>query len=136
MFSQAYNMLFMYIYLLPKSYITRGCRDRDRMVVEYTTTYAISAYHHWCCEFESRQGRGVQHCYKVCQWLATGRWFSPDSTVPSTSKTDHHDKYHKNKPNLYNYRYYTKCITIQIIQFISLKIKFKNTFVPCYFGFG
>jgi len=19
-----------------------------------TTTYAISAYHHWCCEFESR----------------------------------------------------------------------------------
>jgi len=26
-----------------------------------TTTYAISAYHHWCCEFESRSGRGVQH---------------------------------------------------------------------------
>ena len=25
---------------------------------------------------------------KVCQWLATGRWFSPD---PSTNKTDHHD---------------------------------------------
>ena len=24
-------------------------------------TYAISAYHHWCCEFESRSGRGVQH---------------------------------------------------------------------------
>jgi len=31
------------------------------MVVGYTTTYAISAYHHWCCEFESRSGRGVQH---------------------------------------------------------------------------
>jgi hypothetical protein len=26
------------------------CRDRDRMVVGFTTTYAISAYHHWCCE--------------------------------------------------------------------------------------
>ena len=25
------------------------------------TTYAINAYHHWCCEFESRSGRGVQH---------------------------------------------------------------------------
>ena len=25
---------------------------------------------------------------KVCQWLATGRWFSLD---PSTNKTDHHD---------------------------------------------
>jgi len=24
-------------------------------------SYAVSAYHHWCCEFESRSGRGVQH---------------------------------------------------------------------------
>jgi len=39
----------------------RGCRGRDRMVVGFTTTYAISAYHHCCCEFESRSGRGVQH---------------------------------------------------------------------------
>jgi len=42
-------------------------RGRDRMVVGFTTTYAISAYHHWCCEFESRSGRGVQHyVIKVC----------------------------------------------------------------------
>jgi hypothetical protein len=34
---------------------------RGRMVVGFTTTYAISAYHHWCCEFESRSGRGIQH---------------------------------------------------------------------------
>ena len=27
-------------------------------------------------------------CDKVCQWLATGRWFSP---VSSTSNTDHHE---------------------------------------------
>jgi len=39
----------------------RGRRGRDRMVVRFTTTYAISAYNHWCCEFESRSGRGVQH---------------------------------------------------------------------------
>jgi hypothetical protein len=38
-----------------------GRRGRDRMIVEFTTTYAISAYHHWCCEFESRSGRGAQH---------------------------------------------------------------------------
>jgi hypothetical protein len=31
------------------------------MVVGFTTTYAIIAYHHWCCEFESRSGRGVQY---------------------------------------------------------------------------
>jgi hypothetical protein len=30
-------------------------------------------------------------CNKVCQWLATGRWFSPDIPVSSTNKTDHHD---------------------------------------------
>jgi hypothetical protein len=23
--------------------------------------YAIGAYHHWCCEFDSRSGRGVKH---------------------------------------------------------------------------
>ena len=28
---------------------------------------------------------------KVCQWLATGRWFSLGTPVFSTNKTDHHD---------------------------------------------
>ena len=41
--------------------ISRGRRGHDRMVVWFTTTYAISAYHHWCCEFESRSGQGVRH---------------------------------------------------------------------------
>ena len=36
-------------------------RGRDRMVVGFTTTYAISAYHQWCYEFKSRSGRGIQH---------------------------------------------------------------------------
>jgi len=31
------------------------------MVVAFTTTYAIGAYHHWCYELESRSGRSVQH---------------------------------------------------------------------------
>jgi hypothetical protein len=31
------------------------------MVVEFSTTYVISAYHHWCYEFESRSRGGVQH---------------------------------------------------------------------------
>jgi len=44
-----------------RHYFRRGCRDRDRMVVEITTTYAICAYHHWYCEFEYCSGRGVQH---------------------------------------------------------------------------
>jgi hypothetical protein len=40
----------------------------------FTSTYAISAYQHWCCEFESRSGRGVIrkciHNYH-CTWLRT-----------------------------------------------------------------
>jgi hypothetical protein len=30
-------------------------------------------------------------CDKVCQWLATGRWFSLGTPVYSTNKTDRHD---------------------------------------------
>ena len=30
-------------------------------------------------------------CDKVCQWLATGRWFSPGCPVSSTNKTDRHN---------------------------------------------
>ena len=37
------------------------CRGRDRMVVGFTANHAISAYHYWCCEFESWSGRGVPH---------------------------------------------------------------------------
>ena len=66
----------------------------NRMVVGFTTTYAISSYHHSSCESEPRSWRGVLDttlCDKVCQWLATGRWFSPGTPVSSTYKTDNHD---------------------------------------------
>ena len=50
------------------------------------TIYAISAYHHWCCEFESWSERGVQHyVINVYQWLATGRWFPSGPLVSSTN---------------------------------------------------
>jgi hypothetical protein len=50
-----------------------GC---DRMVVWFTTTYVISAYHHLSCEFEPRSWRvvlDIKFSNKVCQWLPTGR---------------------------------------------------------------
>ena len=47
--------------LIVFSFHTGDRRGRDQMVVGFTTTYIISAYHQWCCEFESRSGRGVQH---------------------------------------------------------------------------
>ena len=30
-------------------------------------------------------------CDKVCQWLAIGRWFSPDTPVSSNKRTDRYD---------------------------------------------
>ena len=64
--------------------------DRDRIVVEFATTYAVSAYHHCSCEFESRSSSAYSSCHYVivCQWLATGRWFSPGTPISSTNKTD------------------------------------------------
>ena len=82
------------------------------MVVGFTTTYAIGAYHHWWCEFESRSGRGVQHYKKNCQWLAEGQWFSSGTMVSSINKIDHHDiaevllKNPNPNPNLYLYNTY------------------------------
>ena len=49
------------LHVCKKATLIRGLRDRDRMVVRFTTTYPISAYHHWCCEFETQFVRGVQH---------------------------------------------------------------------------
>jgi hypothetical protein len=60
------------------SFIGGGNPDRDRMIVEFTTTCAISAYHHYSCEFEPRSWGGVLDttlCDKVRQLLATGWWF-------------------------------------------------------------
>jgi hypothetical protein len=63
------------------------------MVVEFTIAYAISAYHHWCCEFEFRSGGDVQHY--VIKFVGdlrdVGGLFSPGPPVSSTDKTDRHD---------------------------------------------
>ena len=69
-FTQMSN--YMTFLLLPFTGVDfRRHRVRDCMVVGFITSYAISVYHHSCCEFESRSGD------KVCQWLASGRCFSP-----------------------------------------------------------
>jgi hypothetical protein len=50
--------------------------------------------HSESCEFEPCSWQGVLDttlCDKVCLWLATGRWFSRDTPVSSTSKTERQD---------------------------------------------
>jgi hypothetical protein len=70
----------------------RGHGGHDRMVVGFTINYASSAYHHWCCEFESRSGRGVQHyVIKFISDLRQVDGFLRVFRFPPSSKTDRHD---------------------------------------------
>jgi hypothetical protein len=57
------NLFLKYSKLLMTSPISTDRRGRDRMVVGCKTTYAISAYHHLSCEFESRSREvySIQH---------------------------------------------------------------------------
>jgi hypothetical protein len=79
----------------PRKTTLNGVRcGRNHMIVRFSTTSAINAFHHWSCEFESHSWWGVFDttlCDKVCQWLAAGRWFSLGTLVSSTNKTDPHD---------------------------------------------
>ena len=68
-----------------------GCRGRDRMVVGFTTAYAIGAYHHWVWIPLKARCMTLHVCDKVCQRDAAGRWFSPGTPVTFTNKTDHHN---------------------------------------------
>ena len=83
----------IFIYTSPINAILQICIGgggrRDRMVVEFITTCAISAYHHYSFEFESRTWPGVLDTTsrdKVCQWLATDRWFSLGTPLPPPLK--------------------------------------------------
>jgi hypothetical protein len=82
------KLKYMYIAIFtPLSMWIWGRCGGDRMVVGFTTTSAISAYHNWCCEFKSRSGWGVHHyVIKVVSDLRQVMVFSGFST----NKTDLH----------------------------------------------
>jgi hypothetical protein len=87
-----FQMVWWFMVFYPLSTIfqlivTRSRRGRDCVVVGFTTSCAITAYHHTSFEFEPRSWRGVLDttlCDKVCRWLATGRFFSLGTPVAST----------------------------------------------------
>ena len=94
MVQYSWRRLFYHITFVIYLYYIKVWGRRDRIVVGFSTTCAISAYHHLRCEFEPRSWRGVLDttlCDKVCQWLVTGRWISLGTTDSSTNKNDRHD---------------------------------------------
>jgi hypothetical protein len=67
-FRNLLTMCYLLCFILSPSildllYTYRGRRGRHRMVVGFTTTNAINAYHHYRCEFESQSGEvySIQH---------------------------------------------------------------------------
>jgi hypothetical protein len=50
--------------------------DRDRMVVGFTTTYAISPYHHKRCEFEPHWGEVYSIKHYVIKFVSDLRQVS------------------------------------------------------------
>jgi len=50
--------------------VYQGRHARDHMVVGFITTYAITAYHHWSCEFEPRSGEVYSKQYYVIKFVS------------------------------------------------------------------
>ena len=79
-------MVYCVISLKLSFKMIKGCCGRDRMVLDLQLPiYAISAYHYWSCEFESRSGQGIQHYVikfvcdlrQVCAFLLDLQFPSP-----------------------------------------------------------
>ena len=71
-----------------------------RLGPSWLWSYGSWIYNYLCNQFLSPlmlwdqisiRARCTTLCDKVCQWLATGRWFSLVPPVSSTNKTDCHD---------------------------------------------
>jgi len=76
-------LMFLKLFNLFYSYLPIGQRS---------ICYSEFQWTQWFCQFESRSGmRCTTLCDRVCQWLATSRWFSPGTLVSFTNKIDWHD---------------------------------------------
>ena len=82
--------------------IARLCWSQEKMRPSWSWWYGSWIYKYLCNQYLSPLtllvrtllGWGILDtmlCDKVCQWLATGWWFSPDNPVSSTNKTDRHN---------------------------------------------
>ena len=81
------------LYIFTKLNIDRGCRGHDPWSYDnwndnYLCNQCLSPLMLWIRI--SIRARWTTLCDNICQWLATGRWFSPGTPVSSTNKTDCH----------------------------------------------
>jgi hypothetical protein len=74
------------LFYLIKRWAIRG---RGSWIYNYICNQCLSSLMLWVRI--SIRARCTTLCDKVCQWIATGRWFSPKPPVSSTNRTDRHD---------------------------------------------
>ena len=60
-------------------------------IYNYRCNQCLSPLRLWVRNSLRRHVLDTTLCDNVCQWLATGQWFSPVTSVSSTNKTDRHD---------------------------------------------
>jgi hypothetical protein len=87
------------------SFCSGGCRGRDRMIVGFTTSCAISVYHLLSCEFEPRSWRsvlGTTLCDKFVSDLRhVGGFLSGFLHWYNWNIVESGVKHHKPKPNYF-----------------------------------
>jgi hypothetical protein len=69
---------------------TREMYSQNMLISLFENQY-LSPLKLWVRTLLRRGALYATLCDKVCQWLAAGRWFSPDIPVSSINKTDWHD---------------------------------------------
>ena len=99
----AYNYTpatYVYSGVLLLLYNPRGTCSSEIEGPPWLWSYGSWIYNYLCNQYLSplmwwirisTRAKCTTLCDKVCQWLATGRSFSPGPPISSTNKTDHHD---------------------------------------------
>ena len=87
-----YITVWSYMFIYTQEIYLRGLSwpwSYGSWIYYYLCNQCLSSLMLWV--WISIRARCTTLCNKVCQWLATGQWFSPGPPVSSTNKTDRHD---------------------------------------------
>ena len=117
------------------SYLFRGHHGRDHIVVGFITNLCNQCLLQLTLGVRISLRRGLINttlCVKVCQWLATGRWFSPCTLVSSTNNTNCHDI----TEILLKVALKTITLTFNTYLHIHIRIKYKGSEVKILHGNG
>ena len=81
--------------IIQYTFVSKECCG-DRMVVGFTTSFAISVYHHWSCDFEYHSGEVYSIQHYVIEFFSDSdlrqvSGFLWALQFPPPTKTDRHD---------------------------------------------